>query len=115
VAWLETLGQILDFLIGRFGPNGTIAIFAIGLLALLVYRVYQDRRRDRWAQKAIDGKEETIQRLAASDREWRIYFMIQAGMTRREAEKIVQENRYLTPKEAREALEGRVKKGGRRK
>lgn len=103
---LSPLVTLFDRLVEILGPGWALVYAACFVLLALTWRVVQDRRRDRWANRALEEKEKTVQRLAKEAREWRIYWMIQeGGMTRAEATAIVQENEFRTPHEAREALE----------
>ncbi len=112
---LEAVLRLVEAIINAVGPGWTFGYIITGFTLLFLNRLYQNHRRDKWANRAIEEKERTIQRLAQQDREWRIYWMVvSGGITRREAEKIVQENRYFTPEEARSALESgenKAKKG----
>lgn|SRR5690554_506968 len=103
---IDALRALLEALISRFGPGGTILLIGGFFLAFAARRVYLDWRADRLMNQALAEKERSIQRIADQEREWRVYFMMKDGkMTRREAEKIILRNDASTASESREALE----------
>lgn len=102
---LEALTFLLELLLREYGPLGSVVVI-VGLVGVaLLVLLYLDWRRNRWVERALAEKDSTIQRLAASDRQWRQYFMIQNGMSREEAERLVVENTFVNPGDARRGLE----------
>ena len=102
---INAIYQLLDFLFRWLGPGWTLfyALVAVGIATSL--RLAADRRKDRYIKLALDEKERTVQRLASEAREWRIFAAITIGMDRHQAERVFTENAFLTPAEARRALE----------
>lgn len=105
---VTALKGLLAYLISQFGPNGTLILILGAVLFLALRRLYLDHRADSLTTQALEEKERTIQRIANQERQWRLYFLIKEGnLSRKEAEKLVLQNEYSTPKESREALEGK--------
>lgn len=102
---VDALERLIALLFTWLGPGGAVAVL-LGVLVLGVgFRFYQDRRADRFINKALEEKERTIQRLAKQEREWRMVFFERLGMPRNEVERMVLRNEADTPQDARRELE----------
>lgn len=103
--FLEALRDLFQLFLDRFGVWGTIAIMALVPIGLFLWRLHNDRRAERGWKAALAEKENTIQRLASQERAWRFLFVIDKGLTKEEAERIILRNEFRDPLEAREVLE----------
>lgn len=105
--FLWAINEFLELLIDNFGPGGTIIIMLALVFFSLGFRVYKDRRRDKERDALIEEKDRTIQRLAASEREYRALFLKEkAGWTDEQVKSFIARNEFSDPVEARQALEG---------
>ena len=102
---LQETGRLLDFLIERFGADKTLWLIIGTVVFLAVRRLYLDWRAERVLNRLLEEKERSIQRVANQERQWRIYFLMHMGMSREEAERLIVQNVFSTPEEARRALE----------
>lgn len=109
---LQAARDILNALIGAFGPLGTVALVGAGLLVMFAFRVYKDKRADRTIDRALAEKERTIQRLANQERTWRRVFLTEnLKIDKVEADRLLAlEGEYETPEQARKAVEAAKKK-----
>lgn len=108
---VEAVRALTEYLFTRLGPDRTLLLI-FGLFVLLaINRIYTDWRADREANRALEAKEAALQRVASQERAWRVYFLVQGGMSEAQARRIIEENEYVsTPKAAREGLEKKRKK-----
>ena len=109
---LQAARDILNILIGAFGPWGTVVLIGVGLLGMFLFRVYKDRRADKAIDRALAEKERTIQRLANQERTWRRVLLTEnLKLDKAEADSILAlEGEYDTPEASRRALEAKKKK-----
>ena len=103
---LDALGRLLQVLFVWLGPNRTLGLIAAVVIVLAVRRRYYDQQKDRDSDRLYAEMERTIQRIASQERAWRHLFVTRfAKLTDEEADRLVNRNEYITPKEAREDLE----------
>lgn len=67
----DALRELVVVLLNRFGIWGTLAIFSVFTLGSMAWRVYSDRRKDRYIRELIQEKERTIQSLTEELRYYR--------------------------------------------
>lgn len=105
-AIIDAIVRLLDVLIRNFGQVGTL-IIALAIVALAsLWRVYNDRRKDKEVNAVIAEKDKTIQRLAEQERNYRIlFFKEKAGWTDEEIDRFVMKNDFDGVVSARKALE----------
>lgn len=106
---MSVLRDILELLVGNFGPGGTIVLVTLVLGVLGAVRWYKDWRADRAVREVLAEKERTIQRLANQERTWRRVFLTKGiKLDQQEVNKILMlEQDYENPKQSRKAVEGR--------
>lgn len=113
---LKALSGFIERCSASIGPTWTFITLACVVLLGAVWRVYQDRRKDREVDAVVAEKEKTIQRLAGQERGWRAYFMSQSGLTDQQIELFLMKNEFPDGPTARKALEGdKTKSAGKTK
>lgn len=103
--FVDSIGRLIQILFDNLGPDRTIGLVILLLVAFGLRRWYLDYRAGQAVNQALEEKERSIQRLNGQEREWRLYFLIQSGMSQEDAERIVLRNDFSTPAQARRALE----------
>lgn len=110
---IDAIKDLLEVLIAHYGAGGTLAIFAVVVLALFGWKVYNNYRKDKEVNLALQEKDRTIQRLAEAERNFRIlFFKEKAGWTDEQVERFVLRNEFPDVPTARKALEGEREDGG---
>lgn len=97
---IGALTALLDILVTRFGPNGTLWLLAGGVLVLGIRRWYLDWRDDKLIRAALDEKERTITRIATQERELRMALLISKGMPEEIVRRIVAQGELVTESDA---------------
>jgi hypothetical protein len=114
--FIKALTQLWNSLIGTLGVKGTLAVAVLIVVASAAVKRYNDVRKDRDANAALDEKEKSIQRLAEENRMWRALFLKdKCGMSPEEISRIVLKNEFPDAPSARKALEGDATKSPRKK
>lgn len=111
---LEEARKLLQLLIDKYGPWGTVGLVAAVLLGFLLVRLYKDWRADKAVDRALAEKERSIQRLANQERTSRrlIYTQI-LKLDPAEVDRLLQiEGDYDDAKQARKAIESKKKRKG---
>lgn len=103
---LEQLRRLLEVLIQSFGVRGTLILVIAFVVLSIVYRVYRDRRQDRYIKALLEDKDRQIQRLAEQERNYRIHFFKLSGWTDAEIDQFVMKNEFSDVPSARRALQG---------
>lgn len=115
--FFDSLTKFLEFLIARYGNWGTVGIGAALLLVGILWRLYNDYRKDKETNAVVAEKDRTIQRLAEQERNYRILFLKEkAGWTDEQIRLFVMKNDFENGVTARRMLEGdKPKTEGREK
>jgi len=104
---IEAFRKLLEVLIANYGTWGTLGIFAFIILASFGWKFYNNYRKDKEVNLALQEKDRTIQRLAEQERNFRIlFFKEKAGWTDEQVERFVLRNEFPDVPSARKALEG---------
>jgi len=114
--FVKAFTALWNTLIGTLGVAGTLAVAVLLVIASGALKRYNDRRKDRDANAALDEKERSIQRLAEENRMWRALFLKdKCGLSPEEVDRIVLKNEFPDAPTARRALEGEATKSPRKK
>lgn len=112
-AIIEAFRKLLEVLIANYGIWGTLGIFAFVILAFFGWKLYNNYRKDKEVNLALQEKDRTIQRLAEQERNFRIlFFKEKAGWTDEQVDRFVLRNEFPDVPSARKALEGERKDEG---
>src|SRR5205085_2772011 len=103
---INAVNILVQVLIANYGRVGTLLIFAALIVLSGLWRYISWRRKDKQIDLALTEKDRTIQRLAESERNFRILFFKQQGMTAEEIERFVMRNEFPDVPTARRQLEG---------
>lgn len=104
---IDALSRFIQVLIANYGIWGTLGIFGFIFLLFFGWRVYNNYRKDREVNLALQEKDRTIQRLAEQERNYRIlFFKEKAGWTDDQVDRFVLKNEFPDAPSARKALEG---------
>lgn len=107
---IDALSRLVQVLIDSFGKIPTIVGILLFLAVAIAWRVYSDKRRDKMIDALIAEKDRTIQRLAESERQFRVHFFKeQAGWSDDEVNLFVMKNEFQNTPDARRSLEDREK------
>ena len=89
---LQAFDHLLQTVYNTLGPVGAWVFFIIFPVSALVAFLYWINQRDEGWKKALEGKEQDIQRLADDNRTLRVQALIHGGMAPDMAERIVMKN-----------------------
>lgn len=102
---IEALIKLINTLVGTFGPNVTLLIFASVVATFVVWRLYQEWKNEKEKKALLEEKDRHIQRLAGECRYYKILDLKSRGYSPEEIQSLVVENNFNNAVEAREALE----------
>lgn len=90
---IESVVKLLSFLFETLGVAGTIAATVLVVIVSAGWRIYNDRKKEKEINLALQEKDRTITRLAAQERVWRIQFFKESmGWTDEQIEKYILQN-----------------------
>jgi len=102
---INAIEHLITTVVNAFGPGKTILLMIAIAVAVFVWRVYNNYRKDKEINKAIQALEQSVQRCAAEAREWRIVFLKKDGWSDTEIDRFILKGQFDSAAEAREALE----------
>lgn len=79
------LADALRQLIQVIGWWRFVTLLTLGLAAIVCVVLYRGKQTEAAIQAVIDAKDETIERIAAQNREYRVQFLVHGGMNLHEA------------------------------
>jgi hypothetical protein len=71
---IQAAQQLLDWFFQHYGPRWTLLLIFLVPVAFVGWQIWLSWRKDKVTDKALEAKEETIQRLADDNRTYRILF-----------------------------------------
>lgn len=78
---IEAITNLVQVLLDAFGIWGTLLLILVTTIICFIWRVYQNRRRDRKADLLIKEKDRTIQRMRDENKLLRIVELKRLGWT----------------------------------
>ena len=109
---LKAIESLLLVLFDEFGAWNTVLVMLGAYILLFLRRLYHDWRKEQYSDRAHKAMEESVQRSAQEAREWRVLFLMEkAGWSLEDAERVVSEGKFSSPREARRTLEKKPVKG----
>ena len=102
---INAIANLFNVLVENFGSAGSVIILFILVVAFYSYRLYIDKRKDKYIQALLKEKDRTIQRIAEQERNYRVLFLKEKGMSDDEIERFVIRNDFSNIPEARKNLE----------
>ncbi len=107
---IDAISNLIQVLIDSFGKVPTIVGILLFLGVAIGWRIYTDWRRDKMINALVAEKDKTIQRLAESERQFRVlFFKEQLGWSDEQVDLFVMKNEFQNTPEARRSLENRDK------
>lgn len=105
---IEAVEQLLKFLFQQLGVAGTLTCAVLFVVASIAWRIYNDKKKEKEINLALQEKDRTIIRLASQERAWRIqYFKESKGWTDEQIDKYILQNELPNIPAMRKELEGR--------
>lgn len=86
---IKAVGELFQQIVTVYGPGWTAFFVFLVLAAAATWKVYQDRRKDKEVNLALEEKERTIARLASENATYRVEALVQKGWSREEALSLV--------------------------
>lgn len=106
---LDAAVRLADLLIKAYGPWGSLGIVMAWVAGSLLWRVYQDHKREQEVYAVVQEKERTIQRMAKIERDLRVALFKAWGYSVDEIERLVIKADFDDPVSSRIALESERK------
>lgn len=102
----DGLKEIIEYLVGIFGPQGTFLLIIIFWITSTCWKVYNEYKKNKEINQVLEEKERTIQRIAKQEREFRIlFFKEKFKWTDEQVERFIMKADFYDGPEAIKALE----------
>ncbi len=103
---IQGLIDLLNLLIANYGQTGTLLIVLFILVVIGLWRWYNDWKSEQRVNQLLKEKDITIQRLAKSEREWKIlYYKEVLKWSDKQIEQFFIKNEFQNPVDARKEME----------
>jgi hypothetical protein len=103
---IQGIIDLLNLLITHYGQTGTLLIALFILVVIGVWRWYNDWKSEQRINQLLKEKDITIQRLAKSEREWKIlYYKEVLKWSDKQIEQFFIKNEFQNPVDARKEME----------
>ncbi|MFP3386641.1 hypothetical protein, partial [Tritonibacter sp. SIMBA_163] len=84
--------QLIKVLNESFGSTGTLLIIGSVPAFFFILKLYNDRREDQKIDKLIKEKDQAIQRITDTAREWKNLYLKEIGWSTEEIERLTIKN-----------------------